>query len=90
MKNQENKNKMGSTPVFVMSIISFLVATTSGLTVFIYKTNADDVKQNIKTIQDINSVQDKDISSIKQSVEYLVKGQDQTNKDIKEILKILK
>ena len=30
MKNTENKNKIGSTPVFIVSIISFLVATTSG------------------------------------------------------------
>jgi hypothetical protein len=90
MKNTENKNKIGSTPVFIVSIISFLVATTSGLTVFIYKTNADDTKQDIKILQDANITRVSDISSIKTSVDSLLKSQEVTNKDIKEILKLLK
>lgn len=90
MKSDHQNFNRASTPVYLVSIISFLIASTSGLTVFIYKENADITKQDIQQIQDVNISQGNDIASIKQSIEYIVKGQDETRNDVKQILKILK
>ena len=76
----------GNIPAYVMAIISVATALAS----YIYVSDTGTAKVDIKEIQAINTEQDKDISAIKQSIQYIVSAQTETQKDVKEILRILK
>jgi len=79
------KNK-GSTTAISISVISALIAMSSGLIAFIYTTNMSEAKGSIKEIQEVNITQGKEISEVQTDIKYIKESQDKINAKLDRIL----